>query len=55
MNKSSIKLDKGTNSKLYKVETICDSKVYVKELDNDHLLSLYYLVLWKDYSKEKYI
>ena len=34
------------NSKEYKVEATCNSKIYAKELDIDHhLLGLYYLIL----------
>ena len=32
------------NNKKYKVKAICDSTVYVKEVDG-HLLKLYYLVI----------
>ena len=32
------------NDKEYEVEAICDSAVYVKESESDHLLDLYYLV-----------
>ncbi len=49
-----IKLDNG-NSKEYKIKTIGDNKVYVKELDSGHLPGLYYLVLWKGCPKEKNI
>ncbi len=57
MNNSNIivwlKLDKG-NSKEYEIDTIYDSEVYVKELDSGYyLLGLYYLILWKSYSKEE--
>ena len=42
------------NGKKYKVKVICDNKVYAKKLDSDdHLLSLYYLVLWKNYPDKK--
>lgn len=42
------------NSKEYKVEVICDSEVYVKKSDSTYYLpSLYYLILWKGYSKKK--
>lgn len=46
-----LELDKG-NSKQYKIEAICDTKVYSHEVE-DHLLDLYYFVLWKGYQKEK--
>ena len=43
--KIAIKLDKD-DSKEYKVEAICDSEIYAKEIDNSHhLSSFYYLVL----------
>lgn len=37
----------------HKIEAICDNKVHAKELNSDYLLSLYYLVLWNDYAKER--
>lgn len=39
----------------YKVKVIQDSVVYIIELEENKLLDLYYLVLWKSYSKEKNI
>ncbi len=47
-----IELEEG-NSEEYKVEVICDSNVYVKELDSGQLPGLYYLVSWKGYPEEK--
>lgn len=47
-----IKLDEDNNNK-YKVKKIGNSKVYTKKLDSDHLLSLYYLVLQKNYFEKK--
>ncbi len=42
------------NGKKYKVEAICDSVIYAKELDSGHHLpGLYYLVSWKSYLEEK--
>ena len=40
------------DNKKYKVETIKDSTVYVKEAEG-HLSGLYYLVFWKSYLEEK--
>ena len=40
------------NNKEYKVEAIIDIAVYAKEAEG-HLPSLYYLVSWKGYPKEK--
>lgn len=48
-----IELDEG-NSKEYKIETIHNSEIYVRKLE-DHLLSLYYLVFWKGYQEEENI
>ena len=42
-----------SNNKEYKVEAIQESAVYVREAESGKLLGLYYLVLWKGYSKEK--
>ncbi len=41
--------DKG---KKYEIEGIWDSTVYIKK-SKDHLLRLYYLVLWKSYPEEE--
>ena len=41
------------DSKEYKVEVIWDSAVYANKLESGHLSGLYYLVLWKGYSKEE--
>lgn len=49
---SQIKPEKD-NNKEYKVEVICNYKVYAKELDNDHLLRLYYLNFMKRLHKTK--
>ena len=43
----------GNNNKEYKVESICKSAVYTIRLETGHLSVLYYLVSWKDYSKDK--
>ena len=41
-----LEFKKDNNSKKYEGEAICNSKIYIKELDNDyHLLDFYYLVL----------
>lgn len=52
VNKSWPKLDE-SNSKKNKIEEICNSEVYAKESNSGHLLDLYYLVIWKDYSEEE--
>lgn len=44
-----------SNSKEYKMETICDNEIYARESENQLQLGFYYLVLWKRYSKEKKI
>lgn len=38
-----LELDKD-NSKEYKVKTICEDKIYIKESDSGHMPGLYYLV-----------
>ena len=43
----------GGNNKKYKMEGICDSAVYAKELEVHYLLGLYYLISWKGYPKDK--
>ena len=43
----------GGDNKEYKVETICDSAVYGRELETGHLSGLYYLAIWKGYLKDK--
>ena len=47
-----VELDAGNESREYEVETIQDSAVYAKEVD-EHLLGLYDLVAWKGYWEEK--
>ena len=37
----------------HKVEAIWDNTVYARELKSGHLPGFYYLVLWKEYPKEK--
>lgn len=37
----------------YEVEAICNSAVYIKELERGQLPGLYYLVSWKDYPEEE--
>lgn len=40
------------NDKEYNIKAICNSAVYVSK-SKEHLLGLYYLILWKNYpSKE---
>lgn len=45
---------KGKSNK-YEVEAIRNGAIYIRELERGHLLGLYYLILWKDYSKEEII
>ena len=45
--------DTGNDGEEYKVETIQDSAVYVRESKSGHLPGLYYLISWKRYSKEE--
>ncbi len=40
------------NNKKYKIKVISNSIIFDKEVKSQ-LLSFYYLVLWKDYLKEK--
>ena len=40
-------------TKEYKVKAIWDSAVYASKLESGQILSLYYLVAWKGYPKEK--
>ncbi len=50
---TAIELDKG-DSKAYEAEAICDSVIYIQELDNGHHLpGFYYLVSRKGYPKEE--
>lgn len=42
------------NSMEYKVKVVCDSMIYVKKLEG-HLLSLNYLVSWKNHPKKENI
>ena len=44
---------KAGNNEKYEVDSIRDSMVYAKESIIDQLSRLYYLVLWKGYSKEE--
>ena len=49
-----MELNTGDNeSKTYKMEAICNSTIYIKKLKSGHLLILYYLVFWKNYSKKE--
>lgn len=49
---SQLKLKDDDKSKEYEIEAIFNSTVYARESKSDYLPSLYYLVLWKSYSKE---
>ena len=48
-----MEFDFGDNGHEYKIEAIWDSTVYAKESKSGYLPGLYYLVLWKEYSKEE--
>ncbi len=51
---SRLEFENDGDSKEYKIEAICDSAIYTKELDSVHNLpNLYYLILWKGYPKEE--
>lgn len=43
-----------SDSKKYKVQTICNSTGYTSKL-GDHLLNQYHLILWKNYVEEENI
>ena len=53
MNNSPLKF-KTDNNKKYKINSIQKRVIYIRKLVTKYLLRLYFLVLWKDYSK-KYI
>lgn len=42
-----------SNSKEYKVETICQSEVYIKKFDNSYLSGFYYFFSCKSSLEEK--
>ena len=48
-----LEFEAGSNNKKYKVEGICKSAVYARELKASYLLGLYYLISCKDYSKDE--
>ena len=39
-----LEFEAGSNNEEYKVESICDSAIYARELETGHLVGLYYLV-----------
>lgn len=47
------KLDADNSSGKYKVKTIQDSTVYIKESESGHLLEFYYQVSLKEYPKKE--
>lgn len=49
---SQLEFDKSGDGEKYKIERICDSKVYVKKSKN-YRPSFYYLVLQKSYFKKE--
>ena len=53
INKNTIELDLGNDSRKHKVEAIYNSAIYTKKSKLIHLLELYYLIFWKGYLKEK--
>ena len=50
--KKGIEFEAGGDKK-YKVEAIIDNAVYGQQANNNQMLGLYYLVLWKGYSEEE--
>lgn len=44
-----------SNEKKFKFKEISDNAVYIKELQEGHLIRLYYLISWKNYHKKKNI
>ena len=48
-----LEFEAGGNNKECKMESICNSVVYTRELETGYLLGLYYLVSWKDYLKDE--
>ena len=48
-----LEFEAGSNNEEYEVEGICNTAVYIRELETGHLPGLYYLVFWKDYPKDK--
>ena len=48
-----LEFDISNNNREYMVESICDSTIYAKKLKVSHLSGLYYLVFWKNYSKDE--
>ncbi len=51
---SRLEFENDGDSEDYKVEAICDSAIYNKELDRGQQLpGLYYLVLWKSYPEKE--
>ncbi len=50
---SKLEFESDGDGEEYEVKAICNSVVNIKESDSGHLPSLYYLVSWKVYLKEK--
>lgn len=46
---------KESDSQQYKFEVMSDNKLYAKELNSNHLLDLFYIVIWKSYLEEENI
>lgn len=41
------------NNKKYKIEEVWNNTIYIKKLEINYILGLYYLIFWKDYPKKK--
>lgn len=48
-----LEFEGGGNNEEYELKGICNSAVYIEELEAGHLLSLYHLLSWKNYPKIK--
>ena len=55
LDKKTLQLEFEDNDKgeEYEVEAICNSTVYIKELESRRILGLYYLISWKDFPEDK--
>ena len=48
-----LEFEAGGDNKKYEMEDIRNNMVYTRELEASHLSGLYYLISWKDYSKDE--
>ena len=48
-----LEFESSSNNKEHKVENICNNMIYAQYLEADHLSSLYYLIFYKSYPKNK--